>query len=300
MEKHAFNGNILIIGFGSIGQGVLPLILRHLDVPPERITIVTADKRGEDVAREYGVRFIINPLVPDNYESIMAQYARRGDFVVNVSVDVSSATLIEYCQKNGILYIDTVMEPWLGFYTDPALSVSERSNYALREAALKLRDLPLEGTRPTAVLAHGANPGLVSHFVKEALLNIAADTGVATEVPATQDDWARLARGLGVKVIHIAERDTQESPVPKKLNEFVNTWSIDGFAAEGCQPSEMGWGTHEKNIPENGKGHDFGCGSAIYLEQPGFATKVRSWTPTSEAQHAWIITHHESIAIADY
>ncbi|HQT82766.1 MAG TPA: saccharopine dehydrogenase NADP-binding domain-containing protein, partial [Candidatus Paceibacterota bacterium] len=221
MEKHAFNGNILIIGFGSIGQGVLPLILRHLDVPPERITIVTADKRGEDVAREYGVRFIINPLVPDNYESIMAQYARRGDFVVNVSVDVSSATLIEYCQKNGILYIDTVMEPWLGFYTDPALSVSERSNYALREAALKLRDLPLEGTRPTAVLAHGANPGLVSHFVKEALLNIAADTGVATEVPATQDDWARLARGLGVKVIHIAERDTQESPVPKKLNEFV-------------------------------------------------------------------------------
>ena len=28
----AFNGRILIIGFGSIGQGVLPLILRHIGI----------------------------------------------------------------------------------------------------------------------------------------------------------------------------------------------------------------------------------------------------------------------------
>ena len=34
---------------------------------------------------------------------------------------------------------------------------------------------------PTAVIAHGANPGLVSHFVKQALMNIARDTGVKTE-----------------------------------------------------------------------------------------------------------------------
>ncbi|MEK7114155.1 MAG: saccharopine dehydrogenase C-terminal domain-containing protein [Patescibacteria group bacterium] len=300
MEKYEFNGKILIVGFGSIGQGVLPLMLRHLTVPPERITIVTGDARGEEVAREFGIQFIVNPLLPDNYEEIIGSHIGLGDFLVNVSVDVSSAALIEYCQKNGILYIDTVMEPWLGFYIDPSLSVSERSNYALREKALKLRSLPLEGPRPTAVLAHGANPGLVSHFVKQALLNIAEDTDFKTETPTTREAWARLAQNLGIRVIHIAERDTQESPVPKKLGEFVNTWSIDGFAAEGCQPAEMGWGTHEKKIPENGRGHDFGCGSAIYLEQPGYATRVRSWTPTSKAQYGWIITHHESIAIADY
>ena len=300
MEKYTFDGKILIVGFGSIGQGVLPLILRHFTVPPERITIVTGDKRGEDVAREYNVRFIINPLLPDNYETIVGEHLGKGDFLVNVSVDVSSAALIEYCQKNGILYLDTVMEPWLGFYIDPTLSVSERSNYALRETALALRKLSIEGPRPTAVLAHGANPGLVSHFVKQALLNIAEDTGVEAEMPKTREAWARLARDLGIKVIHIAERDTQESPVPKRIGEFVNTWSIDGFTAEGCQPAEMGWGTHEKKIPENGRTHDFGCGSAIYLEQPGYATRVRSWTPTSKAQYAWIITHHESIAIADY
>ncbi len=300
MEKYAFDGKILIVGFGSIGQGVLPLLLRHLSISPERITIVTADKRGEAVAREFGVRFVVNPVVSENYEEIMRTYLGSGDFLLNVSVDVSSASLIEYCQRNGILYLDTVVEPWRGGYTDSSLSLSQRSNYALREGALALRALPIEGPRPTAVLAHGANPGLVSHFVKQALLNIAKDTGVKAGMPATRDGWARLARDLGVKVIHVAERDTQESSVSKKMGEFVNTWSIDGFYSEGCQPSELGWGTHEKKLPENGRQHEFGCESAIYLEQPGFITKTRSWTPISRAQHGWIITHNESISIADY
>lgn len=301
MEKHEFNGKILIIGCGSIGQGVLPLLLRHFSVPPERMTIVTADSRGEDVAREYGIRFIINPLVPHNHQDIVKEHIGSGDFLLNVSVDVSSAALIEYCQRNNILYLDTVIEPWPGTYTDPNLSISQRSNYALREEALKLRSLfGIEGPRPTAVLAHGANPGLVSHFVKQALLNIAADTNTPTEVPSTQKEWAQLAKKLGIKVIHIAERDTQAAAEPKKIGEFINTWSIDGFYSESSQPSEMGWGTHEKKLPEDGKEHDFGCGCAIYLEQPSFKTVARSWTPTAGPQHGWIVTHHESISIADY
>jgi homospermidine synthase len=47
---------------------------------------------------------------------------------------------------------------------------------------------------------------------------------------------------LNVKSIHIAEKDTQESRVIKKDDEFVNTWSIEGYAEEGKQPAELGWG----------------------------------------------------------
>lgn len=299
-KKYTFNGKILIVGFGSIGQGVLPLLLRHFDVPPNRITIVTADNRGKDVAREYSVRFIIDPLMPHNHESIIRSHIGQGDFLLNLSVNVASTALIEFCQRNGVLYLDTCIEPWPGGYTDPSRSISERSNYALREEALKLRSLSMEGPRPTAVVAHGANPGLVSHFVKQALLNIAADNGMRVESPTTRETWARLAKNLSIKVIHIAERDTQVSPVPKKIGEFVNTWSIDGFHSESSQPSEMGWGTHEKKMPKDGKKHSFGNGSAIYLEQPSFMTKARSWTPTTQAQFGWIVTHHESISIADY
>src|SRR5512133_3338939 len=113
MEKQSFNGRILVIGCGSIGQGVLPLLLRHFTVTPDRMAIVTADERGKNVAEEYGIPFIIDPHLEHNYQDIVKQYVGPGDFIVNVSVDVSSAALIEYCLRNKILYIDTVVEPWL-------------------------------------------------------------------------------------------------------------------------------------------------------------------------------------------
>src|SRR3979409_313605 len=111
---------------------------------------------------------------------------------------------------------------------------------------------------PTAVLTHGANPGLVSHLVKQALLNIAEDTGVKTGIPESRGAWASLAQTLGIKVIHIAERDTQVANAPKQPNEFVNTWSVDGFVSEGAQPAELGWGTHEKHFPDDGGRHQAG------------------------------------------
>ncbi len=81
---------------------------------------------------------------------------------------------------------------------------------------------------------------------------------------------------------------------------FVNTWSVEGFVSEGLQPAELGWGTHERWMPDNGRTHATGCGAAIYLLQPGANTRVRSWTPTAQAQYGFLVTHNESISIADY
>lgn len=300
MRKQKFSGKILIIGFGSIGQAYLPILLRHFDVAKKNITIVTGDNRGEKIAKKYGISFVIEPLKRGNYKKAILSRIGRGDFLLNLSVDVYSVDIIKLCQENGILYLDTVVESWKGYYIDKTFSVSERSNYNLREQALALRKLRLLGERPTAVIAHGANPGLVSHFVKEALLKIAKDTGKKVSIPKSREGWAKLAQTLGVKVIHIAERDTQKEKDPKNINEFLNTWSVDGLYSEGLQPSEMGWGTHEKRLPEFGREHKSGCKSAIYLEQPGFTTQVRSWTPVSGQQYGWVITHHESISISDY
>ncbi len=293
-----FPGRILLLGFGSIGQGVLPLILRHIGVPAERLTIITADDKGRSEAQRYGIRFIQERLTRESYRRVLAPLLGRGDFLVNVSVEVSSIALIKLCWEKGAMYLDTCIEPWPGGYTDPTVAAGRRTNYALREEVLALR----QGNEraPTAVLTHGANPGLVSHFVKQALLNIAADTGVDAGNPASRADWGDLARRLGVKVIHVAERDTQVSDVPKQPGEFVNTWSIDGFVSEGSQPSEMGWGTHERNFPRDGKRHESGCLSAIYLMQPGAGTRVRTWTPLAGHFHGFCITHGEAISIADY
>jgi len=298
-KKHvAFPSRLVIVGFGSIGQGVLPLLLRHLEIGAERITIITAEPRGHDVAAEYGIRFIETALTRSNYRALLEPQLGKDDFLLNVSVDVSSVALIELCQERGALYLDTCIEPWPGGYTDPSLPPSARSNYALRESALALRSRYPRG--PTAVLTHGANPGLVSHFVKQALIDLARNAGLNGGAPRTRADWARLAETLGVKVIHIAERDTQVSTTPKEPGEFVNTWSIDGFVSEGSQPAELGWGTHERHFPTDGRRHDFGSGAAIYLLRPGAVTRVRSWTPLEGPYHGFLITHGESISIADY
>jgi homospermidine synthase len=298
-EVHVnFSGRIVFVGFGSIGQGVLPLILRHIGTSTDRISIVTAEDNGRTEAEQFGVKFVKTSLTEGNYRRILEPLLGAGDFLLNLSVDVSSVALIELARERGALYLDTCIEPWAGVYVDRHLPVETRSNYHMRLEALALRRSAK--STPTAVLTHGANPGLVSHLVKQALLNIATDTQVDAGHPATREEWAKLAHRLGIKVIHIAERDTQVANVPKEMNEFVNTWSVDGFVSEGAQPAELGWGTHEKHFPADGGRHASGSGCAIYLNRPGASTRVRTWTPEAGYFHGFLITHSEAISLADY
>ena len=129
-----FPGRLVFVGFGSIGQGVLPLILRHIGISKERITIVTSDARGEAEAQAYGIKFIKQPLKRDNFRQVLQPLLSKGDFLLNLSVEVSSLALVRLCAEVGALYLDTCIEPWVGGYTDTSLTPSQRSNYALREA----------------------------------------------------------------------------------------------------------------------------------------------------------------------
>ena len=107
-------------------------------------------------------------------------------------------------------------------------------------------------------------------------------------------------QGLGVKGIHVAERDTQVSARPKPVGVFVNTWSVDGLLSEGYQPAELGWGTHEKKLPPNGHAFDHGPGYAIWIDRPGADTRVRSWCPDVGPQFGYVVTHNESLSVPDY
>jgi len=296
-----FDGPIVMIGFGSIGKGTLPLLERHLAFDREKFAVIAPEGADRHLLDERQLRFIHEAITKENYRDVLTPLLTTGPgrgMIVNLSVDTSSVDLMEFAKDLDAFYIDTVVEPWPGLYTDPHLSISQRSNYALREGVLALRRRRPGGV--TAVSCCGANPGMVSWFVKQALLDVAAATGLAFDEPNTRAEWARLMQRAGVKGIHIAERDTQRARYPKPRGMFVNTWSVEGFCAEGLQPSELGWGTHEKSMPPNASRHDFGCDAAIYLAQPGAGTRVRSWTPTARAQHAFMITHNESISIADY
>jgi homospermidine synthase len=294
-------GPIVMIGFGSIGKGTLPLIERHVAYDKARFTVIDPDDSDRRLLDERGIRFLHQAVTRDNYRELLGSLLKQGGgqgFCVNLSVDTSSLDIMEFCREIGALYVDTVIEPWPGFYFDPKLGPEARSNYALRETVLEARRRTPGGT--TAVSCCGANPGMVSWFVKQALLNVATDLKLDFTEPKTRDEWAALMQRAGVKGIHIAERDTQRARQPKPMDVFVNTWSVEGFLSEGMQPAELGWGTHETWMPQNGRAHQSGCGAAIFLTQPGANTRVRSWTPTPKAQYGFLVTHNESISIADY
>jgi homospermidine synthase len=300
--QHAtWNGPIVMIGFGSIGRGTLPLILRHIACDRSKFTIIDPDDHNRHLADKEGIAFIKEGLTRQNYKSLLTPLLTQGPgqaFIVNLSVDVSSLDIQKLAQASGSLYIDTVVEPWPGFYYNSKLDNAARTNYAMREQVLALKEKFHGGH--TSISCCGANPGMVSWFVKQALLDIAAATKVKVNEPKTREDWGKLMKRLGVKGIHIAERDTQRAKKPKPLDTFVNTWSVEGFISEGLQPAELGWGTHERKMPPGGKKHKTGCGAAIYITSAGANTRVRSWTPTPGPQYGFLVTHNEAISIADY
>lgn len=300
--KAVFPGRLVMLGCGSIGRAILPILLKHTDITPDRMKIVTSDDRGKKTAESMGIEFVIEPISAENHKTVLKKHLSSGDFLLNLSVETSSNDLVEWCGKHGVLYVDTSTERWPGFSTNATLTPAERTNYAQREEFLGLKRKHGEGTT-TAVVNHGANPGLISHFLKAALLDIALSVGNGAQALGTPQDragWAKLMQELKVRVVQVAERDTQDSPAYKQPDEFVNTWSVDGFLSEATQPVELGWGTHERELPTDAHEHTFGRKAAIYLDRPGALTPVRSWTPREGPYHGFLITHDESITTADY
>ena len=321
-NRARFDGRILMLGCGSVGQCTLPLLRRHIDMPAEKITVLDfEDVRAKiDDSLQAGVVFKKARLTQDNYASTLPQFAGAGDVIVDLSWNVETFDLLAWCGEHNVRYLNTSLEEWDPYGDIENKSPYDRSLYSRQMRIRVLRDRLKSRSEasPTAVIDHGANPGLVSHFTKRALLEIAtqmlkngipAATGVnkgAFEklIAAAEDDtagsFARLCQATGTKVIHISERDTQVSSRPKAVNEFVNTWSIEGFYEEGTAPAELGWGTHERRLPERAHTPIGGPGNQIFLAQPGIRTFVHSWVPAGGPIIGMVVRHAESFTISDH
>lgn len=211
---------------------------------------------------------------------------------------MSTIDLIKLCQARNAFYIDTSIEPW-GYNLDASACAIGTTNYELRDAVLKFRR-GRESQR-SAVVAHGANPGFVSVLTKVALAKMARDHAVDFPTQsATQDEWAALANALDIRVIQISERDSQVRIAERAESEFVNTWSVEGLIVESLQPAELGWGTHERFYPQDLASESGPDVPSISLSSSGMNVKVHSWSPNALGFVGNLITHNESISIADY
>jgi len=252
------------------------------------------------IAKFHSMSWRREAVTAGNYMELLAPQVAADTLVVNVATSISSLDVLAWAQQRGAYYLDTCIDPWE--YQDGEIGSAANTNYQMREAVMALQAVQrASGLRlPTAVVAHGANPGLVSVLVKEALLELARRHLAAPAAPCSATEWALLAQQLGVRVIQIAERDHQHSRHVPAPGEFVNTWSVQGYIAEALQPAELGWGSHEAAGPMAARahGHAAGCRAAVWLDTLGVHARVRSWTPLAGEFTGRLISHNEAMSIA--
>jgi len=304
-----FKNRILFIGFGSVARCTLPVLMEHVKVPYRNITVVDfLDKRPELKSWiRKGVKFSQTRITPVNIARTLSKYVSAGGIVIDLSWNIDCLDMLTWCHDNRVLYANTSVEEW-----DPYANIDKKSplEKSLYYKQMEIRQIVSKwnNSHPTAVLDHGANPGLISHFTKRGLTDIAKkvlkDNGVPKkdkhiiEGLIDEKSFAKLARKLGVKVVHCSERDTQLTDKPKDVDEFVGTWSIEGLREEATSPVEMGWGTHEKKLPPLAYVPKYGPKNQIFLSQMGMNTWVRSWVPYQEIV-GMIIRHAEAFSISD-
>ena len=312
--KITFNGRVLVLGCGSVSQCFQPLLLRHFDMDFAKLTIMDFEDLRHAIPDTLaaGAQYVQEQVTQENLPTLLGQYVGGGDLLIDLAWNIDTGEIIQWCHDHNVLYINTSVELWDPY--DINTMPTERTLY-VRHMALRKRAARWSEPGATAVIEHGANPGLVSHWTKIALEDIAQNIlqhGFHAGRDLSGGRWSALERALadknyprmamlsGTKVIHISERDTQISTQPKQVDEFVNTWSVAGFHEEGLAPAEMGWGTHERRLPPGAHVHRYGPGNQICLAQPGMSTYVRSWVPLGGEIIGMVVRHGEAFTISDH
>ncbi|MDP9463040.1 MAG: saccharopine dehydrogenase NADP-binding domain-containing protein [Actinomycetota bacterium] len=301
---------VLVLGCGSVAQCTLPLLIRDLAIDPRHITIVDMVDNRARVADSIalGVTYQQYRVTPDNIDAFLSASVGHGDLLLDLAWNIDNPTILQWCRDYGVRYLNTSVEVWDPYHDMASTHPLDRTLYVRHMDLRRMIAGWGDNNGATAVVEHGANPGLVSHFTKQALTEIAtrmlhdglAADAVSLESALANDAYDAMAMLTGTKVIHVAERDSQTTNVPKEVDEFVNTWSVDGFYEEGIAPAELGWGTHEKRLPPNAYvHHGYGPCNQICIARPGMETWVRSWVPTGEIR-GMVVRHGEALTISDH
>jgi homospermidine synthase len=305
-----FDKQILFVGYGAVAQCTLPILVKLAKIKPSQITVMDFEDRSA-VLKPWtarGVTFVKNKVTQENLGKLLGKYLAAGDVLIDLAWNIDACEILQWCHDKGVLYVNTSTEVWDPYAGAENKHPTERTLYH-RHMNLRAMMATWKTPGPTAVLEHGANPGLISHFTKHGLLEIAGATlaekkvkgKAAEELKQAVKDKAfnHIAMLTGVKVIHCSERDTQISDVPKQVDEFVNTWSIEGFREEGITTAELGWGTHEKELPQYAYTHKKGPKNQICLARMGMNTWVRTWVPNYNVR-GMVVRHGEAFTISDH
>ena len=94
---------ILIIGYGSVGQAILPTIMKHICGNGKQITVL---ERGENEAlfkkrnKGNGVTYVKKEILRNNLDKTLAEHVGDGGYIVDVSLNIGVEAILEWAWQH--------------------------------------------------------------------------------------------------------------------------------------------------------------------------------------------------------
>ena len=157
MKKVKFENNILVIGYGAVSQCTLPVILDHIEIPREKITIMDFEDKSKKLKHltDTGIKFVQEKIIPENLEAFLNKYVGDNGLIIDLAWNIGANDILKWCHDHNTLYVNTSVELWNPY--EPK-DIFEKTLY-YRQMQLKEMKKSWPEDSATAVVDHGANPG---------------------------------------------------------------------------------------------------------------------------------------------
>ncbi|HZJ89263.1 MAG TPA: saccharopine dehydrogenase NADP-binding domain-containing protein [Bacilli bacterium] len=296
--KALFLGRIVIFGYGMVGQSFYRLLKEEVKFKDEKLFVIDKDELNRKTFVEEGGRatnFHAINVTKQNYQELYQSILKPGDALLDFSESTGNIDSLTWCLENNVHYLSTSSSNWLEDNED----ATSYANFL----ELKALSKKYQKGSASSVIEIGANPGLVSLFVKRCLREIIscetenyADDDFENLIAA--DDYALLAKKIGVETIIISDLDTLSTAGNEEDEDFLaNTWSPVGLYDEAVSLIELHLGTSFDLQKLDGKIKKYNAEDGYAkLNIRGIDTLEKTYYPGGYF-YGSIITHEEALSL---
>jgi len=137
-----FKNKVLIIGYGAVSKCTLPILVRHVNIPLENITLVDFKDKAQDLKAytSRGLRFLKRRITPENLDAVLSETLSDGGLLIDLAWNIDAGEIVQWCHNHNVLYVNTSVEAW-----DP---LGERYTASPYEKSLYYRQMKLRGSSP--------------------------------------------------------------------------------------------------------------------------------------------------------
>ncbi len=285
----------IFLGCGAVSKCCIYYLPHFFKINYNQVTIVDKNKNSFNFptvknAIQQGANTIHYTITKDNIQTLLDKIikVKEYDIVIDLTTNTPTYTILKECRIRKLLYINTSIED------DKPLTVTKNCpiNNSIFLQHVNLLAITNKTSNNddniTSIVEFGMNPGLISVFVKQGIINLTKlilkyqikNKSLNKQLLRfyKNKDHKNLAQILDIKAIHCSEIDTQ-LPQKKPKQQFINTWSTVGLITEGIEPAEIQIGTHETILPFKKSNVSQIIPQLITTKTPGKDIKIKSIVP---------------------